>query len=434
MLALTEHLGQKVLDAAGHKRGRVVELLVDMSDPSARILRVGVGNRSIQGRHTVATWIDWTDIASFESTSVQCRPEARFVEVEKGTRVLDPADNFLWLNRDVLDTQIINPEGGHIVRVGEIALVRVGEDLQVIAIEFGAGPVARRLGLAWLGERLETTSIDWHDLHLVSGRGLTAQLATNSDRYRSLSAAELAKMVAQISPGRGTQLLAALGAHQAAEVLAVSHPDLNAGLVHDLPHHLASEIISEMHSDDAVATLRRQHSGHIEALLANLATDRARELRALLAHPPTSAGGLMTIEIAVANAEEPLADICERLRMDPTKLHRFGGVVRVSDDRTPVGFLSLTALVAQSEDPLLSPYEIVRADTAVEDVISLFATHDIFAAVVVDETGRCIGGINIDDVLEELVAEQRPGRRKFKDLVDRHSLGGRRARASARHP
>jgi magnesium transporter len=46
-------------------------------------------------------------------------------------------------------------------------------------------------------------------------------------------------------------------------------------------------------------------------------------------------------------------------------------------------------------------------------VVDLFALHDVIALPVVDDAGRLVGAVTIDDVLDELIAERLPGTRRF---------------------
>ncbi len=58
-------------------------------------------------------------------------------------------------------------------------------------------------------------------------------------------------------------------------------------------------------------------------------------------------------------------------------------------------------------------------ETPVEDVIDLFAVHDLLALPVVDADGRLLGAIAVDDILEELLAERLPGRRRYRAIRGR---------------
>jgi len=63
-------------------------------------------------------------------------------------------------------------------------------------------------------------------------------------------------------------------------------------------------------------------------------------------------------------------------------------------------------------------------------LIDLFALHDFVAVPVVDDDGRLVGAVAVDDVLEELLAERLPGRTRFGG-VRRRGSRERRAREAA---
>ena len=88
------------------------------------------------------------------------------------------------------------------------------------------------------------------------------------------------------------------------------------------------------------------------------------------------------------------------------------GTVFVVDDAGRVlGAVPPTHLLAGSSDPVSVPVLVV--DQPVDEVVDLFALHDVIALPVVDDAGRLVGAVTIDDVLDELIAERLPGTRRF---------------------
>ena len=59
---------------------------------------------------------------------------------------------------------------------------------------------------------------------------------------------------------------------------------------------------------------------------------------------------------------------------------------------------------------------IVRQSAPVADVVDIFALHDVLAVPVVDDEGRLVGVIAVDDVFEELLAERLPARRRYRSF------------------
>lgn len=68
-------------------------------------------------------------------------------------------------------------------------------------------------------------------------------------------------------------------------------------------------------------------------------------------------------------------------------------------------------------------------DAPVGDVVDRFAVEDLLAVPVVDEEGRLAGGVAVDDVLEETLAQRIPPRRRFPIGALARRLRHRRATA-----
>ena len=116
----------------------------------------------------------------------------------------------------------------------------------------------------------------------------------------------------------------------------------------------------------------------------------------------------MSPDVLTAAAGEPPESIRARMAQSPPAVPALATVFVVDEDRRPLGAISPDALVAGA-GPAVVP--VLGLDTPVEDVIDLFALHDVLALPVVGEDGRLAGAVAMDDVLEELVAERLPGRR-----------------------
>jgi Mg/Co/Ni transporter MgtE len=92
-------------------------------------------------------------------------------------------------------------------------------------------------------------------------------------------------------------------------------------------------------------------------------------------------------------------------------------VIVIDPDRHPLGVIPATALVTGRGRPIDVP--AVATDTPLDDVIELFATYDVLAVPVVDDTGSLVGAVAIDDLLDVTLADRRPGARRFRVMSAR---------------
>jgi magnesium transporter len=164
-----------------------------------------------------------------------------------------------------------------------------------------------------------------------------------------------------------------------------------------------------MAPDDAAAALRTIESPARADLLAELDAQRRDELARLLAHPPESAAGLMSTDVRTAPAGASGDEVRARLTARPPRLEGLATVFLLDGDGRPTGTLTPLDLVVGAARP--APVLTLPATAPVDDVLDLFARHDVLAVGVVDDAGRLIGAVAIDDVLEELLAERLPGER-----------------------
>ena len=81
-----------------------------------------------------------------------------------------PEPHGVWLVRDVLDVQIVDRDGRHCGRVGEVLLEQRDGGLFVAAVVTGIRPVLERCGLAWIWPGAPSRMIAWREIRRQPGR------------------------------------------------------------------------------------------------------------------------------------------------------------------------------------------------------------------------------------------------------------------------
>ncbi len=426
MLLLSDLLGSDVHGPGGGVVGHLVDLAVVVQgtapEQPGRAVHPAVSRLAVGRGRRVRGWVPWAAVHSFEHGRVEITepPSAAGEGVDGGE---------LLLRRDVLDTQVIDVAGKRLARVADVLLDRDpsgpdGPVLRVMAVDVGSAGVWRRLGVDRLAERVAEQPVDWADLHLTSERGHALQLAGPSATAPALGrlpAAEVASAVSHLPPARAATVLDSVPVAVAARALGAAHPRVGARLLRAVAPDTAAEMMAHLAADDAVALLRGVPAEAVEPLLAGVHSERAATLRRLLAHPAGTAGGLMDTEVHTARPGEPVEAVRARLAADIPELEGLATVFVVDEEGRPLGSWEPNDLLAGRPEP--RPVPAVAATEPVERVIDLFALNDYLAVPVVDATGRLVGVITIDDVMEELLAERLPGRARF-DRIRRRG-GGR---------
>jgi sporulation protein YlmC with PRC-barrel domain len=117
---------------------------------------------------------------------------------------LDPED--IHLVRDVLDKQIIDTNGVRVVRVNDLELLRLENDIIVANVDIGSSGLIRRIGLHSMSKRLAERSrkgsppgiISWEDVDLIS-MDQPIRLKVPGEKLADLHPADLAEILSHLS-------------------------------------------------------------------------------------------------------------------------------------------------------------------------------------------------------------------------------------------
>ena len=408
MLYLSQAIGSPVLDAHGEPIGKVDDLIVAIGDryPPVTGLVVATGRRSI--------FLPWSHVASFDVSGA--RLSTGTIDITR----FQQRPNEIQLRQDLLDKQIVDIDGRKVVRVNDLSLDDVEGKLHLVAVDVGAAGLLRRLGLERgyrvlaRNLRLPTPEryIDWEDVDPVETSIASIRLRVPHGGLTELHPADLATIIDQLAPRDRAGVLAALDNEAAADAIEEMEPDTQVEVLEALPPERAADILEEMSPDDAADLVADLSDETRVELLALMERDEAEELGGLLAYPEDTAGGMMTTEFVAVPAELSAAATIDRLRELEPDAETIYYVYVVDPEGRLVGVLSLRDLIVA---PPSTPIGEVMIDEPVavevtadrDDVASVVARYNLLAVPVVDENGRLVGIVTVDDAIDTILPANR---------------------------
>ena len=280
-------------------------------------------------------------------------------------------------------------------------------EIDRVFVRKGRGGALRRRG--------ETLTVEWSAVTGFSleeeGQGAESLLAT----FEQLRPADLANVLHHLSPKRRAEVAAALQDDRLADVLEELPEDDQIEILGKLKEERAADVLEAMDPDDAADLLAELPEEEKERLLTLMQPGDAADVRRLMAYEERTAGGLMTTEPVVVRPDSTVADALARVRNPDLSPARAAQVyVCRPPDQTPTGkYLGTVHFQRLLRDP---PYTLVSAmldddlqplspETPLRAVAGFFATYDIVAAAVVDESGSLLGAVTVDDVLDHLLPD-----------------------------
>lgn len=143
-----------------------------------------------------------------------------------------------------------------------------------------------------------------------------------------------------------------------------------------------------------------------ELLLSMEQQDRDR-LKSVLSYAEDTAGGLMDLNTVIIRADTTLEVVLRYLRFKNEIPEGTDTLYVVNRENNYLGLLPLTTLLTSDPNLLVadtmdSGVEAINANTAVRDVINTFEHRDLITAPVIDNSGKLLGRITIDDVVDEI--------------------------------
>lgn len=233
-----------------------------------------------------------------------------------------------------------------------------------------------------------------------------------SAETEEMHAADLADVAAAMPRERVPALLAALSPERAADVVEYMGEELRAEVLGAMPAPQAAKLVAQMTPDDRADVLEELEEEHAEDILASIPFEARGETERLLQYEPDTAGGLMTTEFVSVpenmTVEAALANVRAFARAG--RREAIYTLYTTDTQGRMQGVLSLKELLAAPEgsrivDIAWEEIVSVRATADREEVARITSKYDLVAVPVVDDEGRLLGVVTVDDVIDAIVEE-----------------------------
>jgi len=263
--------------------------------------------------------------------------------------------------------------------------------------------------------RGQTHVAEWRDVEGLArsqvGQGAVHLVAALAD----LRPADAATVIHDLPAERRSEVVAALDDERLADVLEELPEEDQVEILEHLDSERAADVLEEMSADDAADLIADLAPETARQLLELMEPEEARDVRRLMSYEEETAGGMMTPEPVILSPDATVAEALAHVRNEELtpSLAALVYVVRPPLE-TPTGRLVGVAhiqrllreppssLVAGALDTGIS---YLRPEATLEDVAAHLAAYNLVAAPVVDDEGRLLGAVTVDDLLDHMLPE-----------------------------
>lgn len=221
---------------------------------------------------------------------------------------------------------------------------------------------------------------------------------------------ELGHLLEVIQPDQRQALVRLLGSDFDLTALTEVDEAIRMEIVEQMPNAQIAAAIGELDSDDAVYILEDLDKEDREEILAQLSfTERVR-LRRALDYPEQSAGRRMQTEFVAVPPFWTVGQTIDYMREDAELPESFTQIFVIDPTFKLLGMVDLDRILrtqrqVRIESVMRETNHPIPAEMDQEEAAQVFEQYDLLSAAVVDENGRLVGVLTIDDVVDVIQEE-----------------------------
>ncbi|MBV7363508.1 CBS domain-containing protein [Actinomycetaceae bacterium TAE3-ERU4] len=393
--------GTPVFDPIGDRVGRVVDIVLLMrfrGAPRAVGMVVEVDSRR-------RVFLPFTRVTSIEAGAV-------IMTGRMDIRRFKQRNSESMAIADMLDRLVEFKDGSGPGRISDIALSITPQRDWVVSQYFIERVRPSTLGYRRTGESL---LVEVGEITGTATAGLPQDASTLLASLENLKPADVADSLHDLSDQRMIEVAQQLPDERLADVLEELSDDDRVLIVSALEAKRAADVLDEMQPDDAADLVSELPQAKASQLLDLMEPEEAEDVRRLMSYAEHTAGGLMTTEPIILPPEATVSMLLANVRREdiPATLAAIVFVTRPPLE-TPTGkYLGVVHLQRALREPpqtligsiLDMDLEPVTPEVSIGTVTRLMATYNLTAVPVVDDAGKLLGAVSVDDVLDNLMPD-----------------------------
>jgi sporulation protein YlmC with PRC-barrel domain len=406
-ISLTALLGTPVTDAQGHVRGRLKDIAVATGPDAGKV--AGIVLKTRDGLAIVPS----QEVMETPSGSMELRSSGALVPLED-------QGNYLYLQQDLVDRQIIDIHGRKVVRANDVDLEWMGQGaahlLRVAEVEVGLRGTFRRIFkgllpravLDKLSRKFAPRGIPWEFVDVIElDPARRVKLRIEYERLAGIHPSDLADILEDLAPAEREVIFTSLDEDVAADTLEEVEPRMQKALLEKMGEEKIADIVEEMDPGAAADLLGELPEDQSDAILEEMEPEERQEVSELLEFDEDSAAGCMTTDFVSVGQDATVAQAAEALKSFDGDPESVTEIYVLDEKRVLRGAIPLARLVMAKPETRLAVLAEARVlscpiDLQQKELAEIFDKYNLHALAVVDPLGRMVGVVEADYVISFL--------------------------------
>jgi len=241
---------------------------------------------------------------------------------------------------------------------------------------------------------------------LLEGKKYT----TLRDILVTMNAADIAALFEEMPDARLPLLFRLLPKELAADTFVEMEADSQEMLIKGFSDAELKEVVDELYVDDAVDIVEEMPANVVKRILKQADPEMRKMINDILNYPKDSAGSIMTTEYVSLRPAMTVSEAIKHIRRTGVDKETIYTCYVSSSNRMLIGQISLRTLLLSDEDDVIrdimeqNPIYVTTTDDQ-EDVAKTLSKYDFVAVPVVDQEGRLVGIVTVDDAIDVMTEE-----------------------------
>ncbi len=230
------------------------------------------------------------------------------------------------------------------------------------------------------------------------------------DLVEPLHAADIADLIELFERDERAQFASAITDLMSSDVIAELNDYVREDMMESLSAGAVASIAEQLETDDAVQLIEDLEPEDQRAVLAELDAEDRAAIESALAYPEETAGRLMSRDFVAVPEHMTVGSLIDYLRESTDLAQDFWEIFVVDHKHHPVGTCQLSWVLRTPRQIALA--DVMKRDQTLvpvtmdqEEVALMFQKYALISAAVVDESGRLVGQMTVDDVVH-IISEE----------------------------
>ena len=222
---------------------------------------------------------------------------------------------------------------------------------------------------------------------------------------KKLSSSEIAHALESSPPKQRKLFFSLLETDEEGDVLVDLGEEIQQELVSNISNEELAEAVKELEPDETVDILQNLPEDRMNIILSKMSYRDRKRIEIGLTYPENTAGGLLNTDVMSVRPSHSIEVVINYLRDQEELPENTDKIFVVNKEDEYIGELYISKIITCK--PNLTVREIMNTSSNPiivsqddKEVATIFERNDIISSAVINESGKLIGRITIDDVLD----------------------------------